>query len=69
MDIQELRKKDLGDLQKLLSDKRKEQITISFDLKMGKIKNVKTLANLKQDISQILTVINQQTKQNYEKTT
>ena len=60
MDTKDLQKKDLVELKKLLSEKRKEKSTTSFNLKMGKIKNVKVLASLKKDIAHILTTINQQ---------
>ena len=61
MDIKELKKKNISELQKLLNDKKRELLTHSFDLKMGKIKNVKTVANIKKDIAKILTVVNQNT--------
>jgi len=61
MKIQELKKKDIVELQKTLNDKKKELTILSFDMKMGKIKNVKTVSNLKKDIAKILTVVNQNT--------
>jgi len=59
MKIKDLGKKDLNELQKLLTDKQKEAMQAKFDLKMGKIKNVKILSILKKDIAQISTIINQ----------
>ena len=60
MDTKDLQKKDIVELKKLLSEKRKEKSATSFNLKMGKVKNVKALAGLKKDIAHILTTINQQ---------
>lgn len=59
MDIQDLKKKDITELHKLLKEKKKELTTTSFDMKMGKVKNVKTVANLKKEIAKILTLVNQ----------
>jgi ribosomal protein L29 len=59
MDIKDLKKKEVSDLQKLLQEKKKELTLISFDMKMGKIKNIKAVANLKKDIAKIITVVNQ----------
>ncbi|HOE15155.1 MAG TPA: 50S ribosomal protein L29 [Candidatus Paceibacterota bacterium] len=59
MKIKDLEKKDLNELQKLLTEKQKQAIQAKFDLKMGKVKNVKILFNLKKDIAQISTIINQ----------
>lgn len=59
MDIKDLKKKEIADLQKLLQEKKKELTLISFDMKMGKIKNIKAIANLKKDIAKIITVVNQ----------
>lgn len=59
MDIKDLKKKETADLQKLLQEKKKELTLISFDMKMGKIKNMKAVANLKKDIAKIITVVNQ----------
>jgi len=59
MKIKDLEKKDLNELHKLLTEKQKQAIQAKFDLKMGKVKNVKILFNLKKDIAQISTIINQ----------
>ena len=59
MDIKDLKKKETADLQKLLQEKKKELTLISFDMKMGKIKNMKAVANIKKDIAKIITVVNQ----------
>jgi ribosomal protein L29 len=56
-DLQSLRKKETKDLQKMVSDKKKQIAENFIKLKAGQEKNFKKMANLKKEVAQIMTVI------------
>jgi ribosomal protein L29 len=58
-DIQELKNKPLGDLQKLLEEDRTKLQELKFDLAAGKVKDVAGIRELKKKIARIMTFINQ----------
>lgn len=61
MNIDELKNKSVGELEKLEEEQREELRSLRFDLSSGKAKNVDNVRKLKKDIAQIKTVINQKT--------
>jgi ribosomal protein L29 len=56
-DLKSLRTKPVKDLQKMISEKKKEASDTYLKIKSGQEKNLKKVNNLRTDISQILTVI------------
>ena len=60
-EIDELKNKSVGELEKLEEEQREELRSLRFDLSSGKAKNVDNVRKLKKDIAQIKTVINQKT--------
>ena len=56
----DLRKKTVGELKTLLADKTKAFRDFSLNLTKTKSKNVKEGKNLKKEIAQILTLINEE---------
>jgi len=59
MQIKELREKNIGELKKLLIEKREYARKLRFDISSKQIKNTKDLKNTKRDIARILTLINE----------
>lgn len=57
MKTEELRKKTKEDLEKLLVEKRKKRAQLRFDLKTGKVKNIREIREIKKDIARILTIL------------
>lgn len=56
-ELQNIRKKETLDLEKLVKDKKKEIVVTYAKMKVGQEKNLKKIKNLKRDVSQILTII------------
>lgn len=56
-DLATLRQKEVKDLEKMLKEKKAELAKIGVNTALGKEKNVKKAANLRREISQILTII------------
>jgi ribosomal protein L29 len=54
-EIQELKNKPPGELQKLLSDKRAELRTLTFDREAGKVQTESAVRALRKHIARILT--------------
>ncbi|MGB9608906.1 MAG: 50S ribosomal protein L29 [Minisyncoccia bacterium] len=52
------------ELNKLLLEKKEKLIKLKFEALSGKSKNIKDIKNLKKDIAQILTLINEKNKNN-----
>lgn len=59
MKASELRKKSKEELEKILSEKRNYLLKLKVNLSLGKLKNVKEIAEIKKDIARILTILNQ----------
>ena len=57
-ELQQLSKKPVAELQKKVQESRNKLWQLRVDLAAGKVKNIKQIRNLKQDISQMLTFIN-----------
>jgi ribosomal protein L29 len=62
MDIKDLRKKTPGELDKELSEKATALSNFRFGTSGSKTKNVKAGKNLKKEIAQILTILNESKK-------
>jgi len=59
---QELRQKNLAELQRLLEEKRKQLLQLKFDLAKGKLKNTAQIGQVKKEVARILTIINENKK-------
>lgn len=59
MKASELRKKSKEELEKILNEKRNYLLKLKVNLSLGKLKNVKEIAEIKKDIARILTILNQ----------
>lgn len=59
MKTEELRKKTKEELQKLLIDRREHLRSLKFDLASGKVKNVRSIRELRKEIARILTLSKQ----------
>ena len=57
MQIQELRKKDIKELEKTVQELTKKLSDLRFKFSSGKLKNVKEINNFKKEIARILTII------------
>ena len=62
MNIKDLRKKTPGELDKELADKAVALSNFRFGTSGSKTKNVKACKNLKKEIAQILTILNESKK-------
>jgi len=67
MKFQEISQKTEGELQKMLHQKREKLRQLRFDLKAGKVKNVREIREVKKDIARILTALSQKRKQKEQK--
>ena len=56
-ELRELRLKKVGELEKLISEKKMSLLKIKLDMTAGKEKNFKKAKNLRLEIAQTLTVI------------
>lgn len=56
-EFDQLKTKDIESLEKLVSEKEREKATVHLELKMGKLKNVHGLRQLKKEIAKIKTII------------
>jgi len=56
--LQELRKKPLTDLEKMLQEERRKLNQFRIDVLKGKVKNINQIKEIKKNIAQILTVAN-----------
>ncbi len=56
-DLKNLRAKEIDELRKLVSEKKKEVAVIYGKVKVGQEKNLKKMKGLKKEIAQILTII------------
>lgn len=57
MKVQELRRKDKKELEKMIYDLRKKLSDLRFKFSSNKLKNVKEISNSKKEIARILTII------------
>ena len=62
MKVQELRKKDKKELDKLVHDLRKKLSDFRFKFSSGKLKNVKEINNFKKEIARIMTILRENKK-------
>lgn len=60
--MDEIRKKNDGDLNKMLAEKREELRKFRFDVTGTRIRNVKLGRNIRKEIAQILTEMSARTK-------
>ncbi|MBI4101437.1 MAG: 50S ribosomal protein L29 [Candidatus Nealsonbacteria bacterium] len=58
MKITELRQKSKEELKKMLEEWQEKLRALYFDLKAGKLKNVREVRTAKKDIAKILTLLN-----------
>jgi len=58
-DFVELKSKEIGELKKLLGEKKLELVKIYPEIAMGREKNTKKAGLLKKDIARIATLINE----------
>ena len=56
-DFKDIKSKELKDLKKVLSEKKKDAAKKRMEIFSGKDKNLKLSKNLRKDIAQILTLI------------
>jgi|AntAceMinimDraft_9_1070365.scaffolds.fasta_scaffold37341_2 ribosomal protein L29 len=56
--LQELRKKPLTDLEKMLQEERRKLNQFRINVSKGKVKNINQIKEIKKNIAQILTVAN-----------
>ncbi|MDQ5882927.1 MAG: ribosomal protein [Patescibacteria group bacterium] len=59
MKTSELKNKSKEELTKILDDSYRKLQELQFNLSSGKVKNVRTIKNLKKDIAKILTILNE----------
>lgn len=64
MKTEELRKKTLEELNKLLIESKKKLQDLKFDLSLGKVKNINIVRGLKKDIARIQTIIKEKNLNN-----
>lgn len=64
MKIKELKGKTEKELQNLLVESREKLRQLKFDLMAKKVKNVMEIKKLRREIARILTILNQQKKNN-----
>lgn len=57
MDIVELKQKNKKELEKMAEDSRQKLEQLGFDLKAGRLKNVRELRSARKDIARILTIL------------
>ncbi|MFA6550934.1 MAG: 50S ribosomal protein L29 [Patescibacteria group bacterium] len=58
MEIKEIKNKAVGELQKILADKRDKLRELRFKDAAKQLKNVREIRMTKKDIAQVLTLIN-----------
>ena len=61
--VEELKSKNIADLEKEVAERRTRLRTMTFDLYAGKIKNVRDIREEKKAIARALTFIRQQQSQ------
>ncbi|MGC8880680.1 MAG: 50S ribosomal protein L29 [Minisyncoccia bacterium] len=59
MKAKELKNKKPHELLELLADSYKKLAELRFSLAQGKVKNVRSIKNLKKDIARISTILNE----------
>jgi large subunit ribosomal protein L29 len=67
MKAKELRGKKIGELEKILKEKREKLKNLKLDLIQGKLKNVREIRETKRDIARILTILRSKFKNQNEK--
>ena len=64
MQTEELRKKDIESLKKLVADNAKKLSDLRFKFSANKLKNVKEMHNTKKETARALTIIKELTPKN-----
>ena len=59
-EFQELKKKDVADLEKLVDEKRTEVMGLRFSLATGALEDPSRLGEAKRDVARLLTVLGEQ---------
>lgn len=61
-EFQDLRKKDVDELQKLVDEKRTEVLNYRFSLATGALEDPTRLGEAKRDVARIMTLIGEKTR-------
>jgi large subunit ribosomal protein L29 len=64
LEFEKLKQATIGELQKLLQEKREKLERLRFDLAVGKVKNISEIRKTRKDIARILTLINEKSRLN-----
>jgi len=59
MKLEELKKRDKKELEKMVHEMRKKLSDLRFKFSSNKLKNVKEISNGKKEIARILTILNE----------
>ena len=59
MKMQELKEKNVNELEKMLFEKQEKLRKLRFDMASRQVKNTKDIKNNKKDVARILTLINE----------
>ncbi len=59
MKMQELKEKNISELEKMLFEKQEKLRKLRFDMASQQVKNTKDIRNNKKDVARILTLINE----------
>jgi len=59
----ELKKKDVAELEKLVDEKRTEVMGLRFSLATGALEDPSRLGSAKRDIAQLLTLVNEKRRE------
>ncbi len=62
MEIKEIKLKEVGELNHLLSEARKKLDELMFKARQKQLKNIREIREVKKDIARILTVLNVKNK-------
>jgi large subunit ribosomal protein L29 len=62
LEFEKLKQATISELQKLLQERREKLERLSFDLAVGKVKNISEIRKTRKDIARILTLINEKSR-------
>jgi len=63
MELKELRKKSISELNKIIAQQREKLRASRFSVSAKQLKNIRTVREIKKSIAQILTVMNKKRKE------
>lgn len=58
-ELKNLKEKEVGELEKQVSELKKKVVLIYMNIRIGKEKNLKVVKNLRRDLAQVLTILSQ----------